>query len=41
VNIRDVAVGSALIEFDPSRVSEDQILNAVREAGYPAHAEAA
>ena len=38
VRVRNVQVGSAEIEFDPQSVGEDQILEAVREAGYEARA---
>ena len=38
LEVRDVAVGSATIEFDPAEVSEEHVLKAVREAGYSARA---
>lgn len=36
VQVRDVAVGSATIYFDPTESSEQEILQAIREAGYSA-----
>jgi copper chaperone CopZ len=41
LNVLDVSIGSALVEFDPAQVSDDQIIHAVREAGYSATARAA
>jgi copper chaperone CopZ len=41
VEIRDVSVGSASIEFDPALVSENDILSALSNAGYPATPQAA
>ena len=30
----DVKIGEAIVEFDESKVNEDKIKNAVKEAGY-------
>lgn len=37
VDVRNVEVGSAEMSYDPSRVSPDQILEAVDGAGYEPH----
>ena len=37
VDIRNVEVGSAEMSYDPSRVSPDQILEAVDAAGFEPH----
>ena len=34
VNVRSVEVGSAEMRYDPSRISPDQVLEAVDAAGY-------
>ena len=36
LTVRDVNVGSALVEYDPAAVPEDRIRDAVRDAGYDA-----
>lgn len=41
LSVRGVNIGSASVEFDPAEVSEEQILAALRDAGYPASATAA
>ena len=38
VQVESVAVGTASVEFDPTRASTDVIVEAVNEAGYPAAA---
>jgi Cu+-exporting ATPase len=37
VDVRNVGVGSAEMSYDPSRVSPDQILEAVDAAGFEPH----
>lgn len=37
VDVRNVEVGSAEVGYDPSRVSPDQILEAVDAAGFEPH----
>jgi len=34
VNSREVKIGSAVVEFDESKISEDKVVNAIEEAGY-------
>jgi copper chaperone CopZ len=34
VDVKDVSIGSARVEYDPGDVLEATIVNAVREAGY-------
>ena len=36
LTVKNVAVGSAVVEYDPAAVPEDRIRDAVREAGYEA-----
>lgn len=36
VEPKEVSVGSATVEFDPSLTAEEKMLDAVRLAGYPA-----
>ena len=36
LTVKDVNVGSAIVEYDPAAVPEDGIRAAVREAGYEA-----
>jgi copper chaperone len=36
VNVQDVQVGTASVEFDPARVTPDQIVDAVNDEGYTA-----
>ena len=36
VTVKQVEVGSAIVEYDPGDTPEDVILSAVDEAGYPA-----
>lgn len=36
VQVKNVAVGSATVAYDPSRVSPEQISEAVSDAGYEA-----
>ncbi len=37
VDVEQVAIGSATMQFDPAKRSVDQILDAVRDAGYEPH----
>ncbi len=34
VNSYEVEIGSAIVEYDENKISEDQIINAISEAGY-------
>ncbi len=34
VTSREVKMGSAVVEFDESKISDDQIIKAIEEAGY-------
>lgn len=34
IGVKDVTVGSAVVEYDPADLPEDRIIGAVREAGY-------
>ena len=34
LTVKDVTVGSAVLEYDPSAVTDDQIDGAIRDAGY-------
>lgn len=34
ISVKDVTVGSAVVEYDPADLPEDRIIGAVREAGY-------
>ncbi len=34
VNSYEVEIGSAVVEYDENKISEDQIINAISEAGY-------
>ena len=36
VSVRNVAIGSAEVEYDPSRVSAEAIVDAVEDEGYEA-----
>ena len=36
LTVKDVNVGSAIVEYDPAALPEDRILDSVREAGYEA-----
>jgi copper chaperone len=38
VQVSDVAIGSARLEYDPSRVTPTDIVEAVNDEGYPATA---
>jgi len=31
---REVEIGSAVVEFDESKISDDQVVKAIEEAGY-------
>lgn len=34
LDVDDVSIGSAVVRFDPATVTEEQVLAAIREAGY-------
>ncbi len=34
VNSREVEIGSATVEYDENRISDDQVVKAIEEAGY-------
>ena len=36
LTIKDVSVGSAVVEYDPAAIPDDWIRNAIRDAGYEA-----
>jgi copper chaperone CopZ len=36
VTVKEVAIGSAILEYDPQEVSEQHITSTVGDAGYPA-----
>ena len=36
LTVKDVTVGSAVVEYDPAAVPEERLHDAVREAGYEA-----
>ena len=40
VSLDAVTVGSAHLRYDPNKTSAEAVLEAVAEAGYPAHASA-
>ncbi|MEO5816227.1 MAG: cation transporter [Gemmatimonadaceae bacterium] len=40
VSVDAVAVGSADLRYDPTKTSADSVLEAVADAGYPAHVSA-
>ena len=39
VKVEQVAIGSATVEYDPSRATREQIAEAVNDAGYAAAAD--
>ncbi len=34
INVKDVQIGSAEVEYDEKNVTKDQIVNSITEAGY-------
>lgn len=41
LQVADVTIGSATVSYDPEQISEERVVDVIREAGYPAKPAAA